>query len=83
MAGQGICPGCARLLSRRWKNAQKDYVDFGFLHCIDEDEDFDELVKIGALDYIKELKATGKVRHIGFSSHNTLCCQSGVGHRGY
>ena len=46
-----------------------DYVDFGFLHCIDEDADFDELVTIGALDYIKELKAAGKVRHIGFSSH--------------
>ena len=46
-----------------------DYVDFGFLHCIDEDEDFDELTRIGALDYIKELKADGKIRHIGFSSH--------------
>ena len=46
-----------------------DYVDFGFLHCIDEDEDFDALVKIGALDYMKELKNTGRVRHIGFSSH--------------
>ena len=46
-----------------------DYADFGFLHCIDEDADFDELVKIGALDYIKELKGAGKVRHIGFSSH--------------
>lgn len=46
-----------------------DYVDFGFLHCIDEDEDFDELTRIGALDYIKELNADGKIRHIGFSSH--------------
>ena len=46
-----------------------DYVDFGFLHCVDEDEDFDKLVEIGVLDYIKELKAQGIVRHIGFSSH--------------
>ena len=46
-----------------------DYADFGFLHCIDEDEDFDKLINVGALDYIKELKAAGKVRHIGFSSH--------------
>ena len=46
-----------------------DYADFGFLHCIDEDEDFDKLVNVGALNYLKELKATGKVRHIGFSSH--------------
>ena len=46
-----------------------DYVDFGFLHCVDEDADFDKLVQIGVLDYLKELKAQGVVRHIGFSSH--------------
>ncbi len=46
-----------------------DYVDFGFLHCVDEDEDFDKLVEIGVWDYLKELKAQGIVRHIGFSSH--------------
>ena len=46
-----------------------NYVDFGFLHCVDEDEDFDKLCEIGVLDYLKELKAQGVVRHIGFSSH--------------
>ncbi len=46
-----------------------DYADFGFLHCVDEDEDFDKLVEIGVLDYIKELKSQGVIRHIGFSSH--------------
>ncbi len=46
-----------------------DYVDFGFLHCVDEDADFDTLVEIGLLDYLKELKRRGIVRHIGFSSH--------------
>lgn len=46
-----------------------DYVDFGFLHCVDEDEDFDNLVEIGVLDYLKELKTQGVVHHIGFSSH--------------
>ncbi len=46
-----------------------DYVDFGFLHCVDEDADFDKLVEIGLVDYLKELKVRGIVRHIGFSSH--------------
>ncbi|MBE6565360.1 MAG: (4Fe-4S)-binding protein [Ruminococcaceae bacterium] len=46
-----------------------DYVDFGFLHCVDEDEDFDKLCEIGVLDYLKQLKEQGTVRHIGFSSH--------------
>ncbi len=46
-----------------------DYVDFGFLHCVDQHEDFEKLVEIGVLDYLKTLKAKGTVRHIGFSSH--------------
>ncbi len=46
-----------------------DYVDFGFLHCVDQDEDFQKLIEIGVLDYLKELKARGIVHHIGFSSH--------------
>lgn len=46
-----------------------DYVDFGFLHCVDEDEDFRKLCEIGVLDYLKELKAKGVVHYIGFSSH--------------
>lgn len=46
-----------------------DYVDFGFLHCIDEDSDFEDIVKKGIFNYVRDLKAKGIVRHIGFSSH--------------
>ncbi|MBR6748382.1 MAG: aldo/keto reductase [Clostridia bacterium] len=46
-----------------------DYVDFGFLHCVDQDEDFDKLMEIGVVDYLRDLRARGTVRHIGFSSH--------------
>ncbi len=46
-----------------------DYVDFGFLHCVDEESDFEKLIEIGLVDYLKELKEKGIVRHIGFSSH--------------
>ena len=62
-------PRMRETFEREMETLGTDYVDFGFLHCIDEDEDLDKLVEIGALDYIKELKAAGKVRHIGFSSH--------------
>lgn len=48
---------------------QTDYADFGFLHCVDEDRDFDQLIASGVLEYLKELKRTGRVHHIGFSSH--------------
>ncbi len=46
-----------------------DYADFGFLHCVDEDRDFDDMVSGGILDYVLEQKRAGSVRHIGFSSH--------------
>lgn len=46
-----------------------DYVDFGFLHCIDEESDFRDIIESGIFDYVKGLKEKGVVRHIGFSSH--------------
>lgn len=46
-----------------------DYVDFGFLHCVDEDNDFDEIVGNGILDFVRTLREQGVVKHIGFSSH--------------
>ena len=46
-----------------------DYADFGFLHCIDEDADFDSMVSSGLLDYVQAMVNAGKVRRIGFSSH--------------
>ena len=49
-----------------------DYADFGFLHCVDEDEDFEALLHNGILDYAKQRKAAGRIRHIGFSSHNPV-----------
>ena len=45
------------------------YADFGFLHCIDEDEDFEKLQTSGILEYVQKMKEAGKVRYIGFSSH--------------
>ena len=46
-----------------------DYIDYGFIHCIDEESDFERYKKDGVLDYIKELKSKGIVKHIGISSH--------------
>lgn len=46
-----------------------DYADFGFLHCVDEDKDIDEIMSAGILDYIRRMKEAGKVHYIGFSSH--------------
>ncbi len=46
-----------------------DYVDFGFLHCVDEESDWAKIQRAGILDAVCALKEKGVVRHIGFSSH--------------
>lgn len=51
------------------KELDTDYIDFGFIHCIDQDEDLEKYISSGALAHIQKLKEEGVVRHIGLSSH--------------
>ena len=46
-----------------------DYIDFGFIHCIDEDSDLASAKDGGTIDYLLSLKRQGVVRHIGMSTH--------------
>lgn len=46
-----------------------DYIDFGFLHCIDEASDWRKVQDSGVLAYIQQLQREGVVRHMGLSSH--------------
>lgn len=46
------------------------YTDFGMVHCIDEERDFDQVMSCGTWDYLQRLKAQGTVRHIGASTHD-------------
>ena len=48
-----------------------NYTDMGFIHCTDDQKDLDDVMKPGGIwDYMKELKAQGTIRHLGFSSHD-------------
>ncbi|MGN0976455.1 MAG: aldo/keto reductase [Faecousia sp.] len=49
--------------------ADMDYTDFGYIHCIDEEEDFENVMGGGLWDYVCGLKEQGVIRHLGFSSH--------------
>lgn len=51
------------------KALQTDYIDCGFIHCIDEEADLEKIEKAGVIRYIQELKSQGTVRYIGLSSH--------------
>ena len=47
-----------------------NYTDFGFIHCVDDLDDLDEVMNKGLWDYMRSLKDDGAIRHLGFSSHN-------------
>ncbi|MCM1187566.1 MAG: aldo/keto reductase [Lachnoclostridium sp.] len=53
-----------------FRRLKTDYVDVGMIHYVDEQKDFDRVFQGQVLAYAKELKAAGKIRHIGMSTHN-------------
>ena len=46
-----------------------DYIDFGFIHCLDDPEALGEVFDDGLLGHLLKLKEEGTVRHIGLSTH--------------
>ena len=52
------------------KLLQTNYIDVGMIHYCDSEADWKEIVSGGVLDYARELKSAGKIKHIGLSSHN-------------
>ena len=47
-----------------------DHIDIGMIHYIDSDKVWEEVSQGPVLDYARQLKAEGRIRHIGVSSHN-------------
>ena len=47
-----------------------DYADFGFIHCIDEDADFDRVMNGEIWAWARKAKREGTIRHLGFSTHS-------------
>lgn len=52
------------------ERAGVDYFDFYLLHAMDKAK-FDKADEIGAWDFIFKMKAQGKIRHCGFSFHDS------------
>lgn len=51
------------------KELKTDYIDYGFIHCLDASSDWRDYQENGILAYLQEMKKNGVVRHIGLSSH--------------
>ena len=59
-----------RSVAWQLKNLKTDYIDFGFIHCLDENGDLESYERSGALEYILDMKQQGVVKHLGFSTHS-------------
>ena len=61
-----VVPAFEDLLQR----IRTDYIDLGMIHYIDSREEWDMVMKSDYFRYVRELKETGTIRHIGISTHN-------------
>lgn len=49
---------------------QTDYVDLGMIHYVDFVKEYEEIMQGDFLRYVLEQKESGRIRHIGMSTHN-------------
>lgn len=66
--------GFSDLLSR----LKTDYIDVGMIHYVDSEKEWERIEKGEVMKYALKLKAEGKIRHIGVSSHNPLAALRSV-----
>ena len=55
-----------------------DYIDLGMIHFVDQESDWETIVNGPFLEYVYQLKAEGKIRHIGMSTHNPAMAKKAV-----
>ena len=48
---------------------QTDYIDFYLMHALNK-ERFGNMLKIGCIEKMEQMKAEGKIRYLGFSFHD-------------
>ena len=58
-----------RMLDQSLRNMRTDHVDYLLFHALSPGA-WKRLESIGVRDFIREAKADGRIRHIGFSSHS-------------
>lgn len=68
-----VRPAFEDLLTR----LRTDHVELGMIHFVDDPAEFRAIMagEHGFIDYVRELKAAGKVGHVGLSTHNPEVAQ--------
>lgn len=64
--------GIGKMFDTELKRLQTDYIDYYMMHMLTNVKEWERMCNIGMLDFIKEKKASGQIRNIGFSYHGGL-----------
>ncbi len=60
------------------KQLRTDHLDIGMIHYVDAEDDFHAVFDGEIIRFARRLKAEGKIRHIGLSSHNPVVARMAV-----
>ena len=55
-----------------------DHIEIGTIHYCDDLKDWKNIVEGGTLEFARELKSQGRIKHIGMSSHNPQAALAAV-----
>ena len=58
-----------KMFQEELRRLQTDYIDYYLIHMLNDVKSWDRLKEIGMLEWIKDKKASGAIRQIGFSYH--------------
>lgn len=58
-----------RIFAEQLSRLQTDYIDFYLLHALEKNR-FDQMVELGVVERLVQLKEEGKIRYLGFSFHD-------------
>lgn len=61
-----------RILDEQLARLQTDHIDCYLLHALNRETWHDNVLKFNVLEHMKQAKAAGKIRHMGFSFHDNL-----------
>ncbi len=59
-----------RVFSKQLERLQTDYIDFYLLHAMNRGS-WNEMLKLGVVEYCEQLQKEGKIRYLGFSFHDS------------
>ena len=59
-----------RIFNEQLKRCQTDYFDFYLVHCLNK-RNWENTKKYNVIPFLEKMKKEGKIRHLGFSHHDT------------